>query len=89
MKVKVGRNNKKIYFSDAMKEIDESIDYNEFSEINSSNYFKETLYKAEDEVDKLMSTSLMVNYKKNKKFSVINEFVKKIKIIFLKIKMVK
>ena len=67
MNVKSDRNKKKIYFSDAMNQIDQSIDYNEYSELNSSDYFRETLYRAEDEVDKMMSSPLMSNYKKYKK----------------------
>ena len=56
-----------IYFSDAMNKIDKRIDYNEYSEVNSSGYFKETLYNAEDEVDKMMASPLMNNYKKFRK----------------------
>ena len=61
----------KMYFSDAMNKIDESIDYNEYSEVNTSEYFKNSLYKAEDEIDKMVSSPLMTNYKKykNKKLS--------------------
>ena len=70
----------KMYFSDAMNKIDESIDYNEYSEVNTSEYFKNSLYKAEDEIDKMVSSPLMTNYKKykNKKLSLSE---KKIKII--------
>ena len=61
----------KMYFSDAMNKIDESIDYNEYSEVNTSEYFKNSLYKAEDEIDKMVSSPIMTNYKKykNKKLS--------------------
>jgi len=61
----------KMYFSDAMNKIDESIDYNEYSEANTSEYFKNSLYKAEDEIDKMVSSPIMTNYKKykNKKLS--------------------
>ena len=73
MSIKSHRNKKKasIYFSDAMNKIDESIDYNEYSEVNTSEYFKNSLYKAEDEIDKMVSSPLMTNYKKykNKKLS--------------------
>ena len=87
MKVKTDRKKKKIYFSDAMNQIDESIDYNEYSEINSSDYFRETLYKAEDEVDKMMSSPLMGNYKKYKKQKITMSLLKKNKdFIFRKLK---
>ena len=56
----------KMYFSDAMDKINESIDYNEHSEVNTSEYFKNSLYKAEDEIDKMVSSPLMTNYKKYK-----------------------
>ena len=89
MKLKSQRNKKKptIYFSDAIKQIDESIDYNEYSEVNSSDYFKDSLYKAEDEVDKMMSSPLMTNFKKykNNKLS-INLLKKNKELIFNKIK---
>ena len=51
MNINNKRNKEKgnIYFSDAIKQIDESLEYNEYSEINySSDYFKDSLYKAED-----------------------------------------
>lgn len=87
MNVKSDRNKKKIYFSDAMNQIDQSIDYNEYSEVNSSDYFRETLYKAEDEVDKMMSSPLMSNYKKYKKKKISMNLIKKNKdYIFRKIK---
>ena len=57
----------KMYFSDAMNKIDESIDYNEYNEVNTSKYFKNSLYKAEDEIDKMVSSPIMTNYKKYKK----------------------
>ena len=71
------KKNSSIYFSDAMNRIDESIDYNEYSEINSSDYFKETLYRAEDEVDKMMCSPLMNNYKKYKKQKISINLLKK------------
>ena len=56
-----------ITFSDAMNQIDKSRDYNEYSEVNSSEYFRETLNNAEDEINKMMSSPLISNYKKYKR----------------------
>ena len=56
-----------ITFSDAMNVIDKSRDYNEYSEINSSEYFRDTLNNAEDEINKMMSSPLISNYKKYKR----------------------
>ena len=90
MKEKLERNkkNKSIYFSDAMDKIDESLDFNEYNEVNSSAYFKETLFKAEDEVEKMMSSPLMSNFKKYKKQKLAVNLLKKNKdYIYKKIKM--
>ena len=86
MSIKSHRNKKKasIYFSDAMNQIDESIDYNEYSEINSSDYFKETLYNAEEEVDKMMASPLMNDYKKFKTKKITMNLLKKNKDYILK-----
>ena len=87
MNIKSDRNKKKIYFSDAMNQIDQSIDYNEYSEVNSSDYFRETLYRAEDEMEKMMSSPLMSSYKKYKKKKISMNLIKKNKdYIFRKIK---
>ena len=69
MKGKSEKKEKKVamYFNDAINKIDESIDYNEYSEVNSSAYFKNSLYKAEDEIDKMMSSPIMTDYRKYKK----------------------
>ena len=56
-----------ITFSDAMNAIDKSRDYNEYSEINSSQYFKDTLNNAEDEINKMMSSPLISNYRRYKR----------------------
>ena len=56
-----------ITFSDAMNHVDKKRDYNEYSEINSSAYFKDTLNNAEDEINKMMSSPLISNYKKFKR----------------------
>ena len=56
-----------IFFSEAMNRIDERRDYNEYNEVNSSAYFKDTLYRAEDEIDKMMSSPLISNYRTYKK----------------------
>ena len=56
-----------ITFSDAMNQVDKSRDYNEYSEVNSSEYFRETLNNAEDEINKMMSSPLISNYKKYKR----------------------
>ena len=53
-----------ITFSDAMKEIDESRDFNEYGEINSSAYFKETMNNADDEINKMMSSPLISIYRR-------------------------
>ena len=66
MKMKKNRNIK-ITFSDAMNKIDQSRDYNEYSEINSSAYFRDTMNNAEDEINKMMSSPLISNYKKFKR----------------------
>ena len=69
MKGKSEKKEKKVamYFNDAINKIDESIDYNEYSEVNSSAYFKNSLYKAEDEIDKMISSPIMTDYRKYKK----------------------
>ena len=79
-------NNKKdsMYFSEAIKQIDKRIDYNEYSEINSSDYFKGSLNKAEDEIDKMMSSPLITNYKKYKNNNLSINLLKKRKDIMLK-----
>jgi len=56
-----------ITFSDAMNVVDKSRDYNEYSEVNSSGYFRDTLNNAEDEINKMMSSPLISNYKKYKR----------------------
>jgi hypothetical protein len=56
-----------ITFSDAMNQVDKSRDYNESSEVNSSEYFRETLNNAEDEINKMMSSPLISNHKKYKR----------------------
>ena len=60
-----------------MDKIDESLDFNEYNEVNSSAYFKETLFKAEDEVEKMMSSPLMSNFKKYKKQKLAVNLLKK------------
>ena len=55
-----------INFSDAMNQIDKSRDYNEYNEMNSSAYFKEMMNNADDEINKMMSSPLISNYKKYK-----------------------
>ena len=74
----------RIYFSDAMNQIDEFTEYNEYSEINSSDYFKESLYNAEEEVDKMMASPLMNDYKKLKNKKISNSLLKKNKEYILK-----
>ena len=87
MNINNKRNKEKgnIYFSDAIKQIDESLEYNEYSEINSSDYFKDSLYKAEDEVDKLMLSPLMTNFKryKNKRKKLSLDLLKKNKDVLI------
>ena len=61
------KHNLMITFSDAMNVIDKSRDYNEYSEANSSEYFIDTLNNAEDEINKMMSSPLISNYKKYKR----------------------
>ena len=56
-----------ITFSDAMNHVDKARDYNEYSEVNSSSYFKDTLNNAEDEINKMMSSPLISNYKRYKR----------------------
>ena len=56
-----------ITFSDAMNHVDKNTDYNEYNEINSSAYFKDTLNNAEDEINKMMSSPLISNYRKFKR----------------------
>ena len=60
-----------MYFSEAIKTIDKNIDFNEKSKANTSDYFKDTLSKAENEIDQMMSTSILNNYKRyrNKKYT--------------------
>ena len=74
----------RIYFSDAMNQIDEFTEYNEYSEINSSDYFKESLYNAEEEVDKMMASPLMNDYKKLKNKKISGSLLKKNKEYILK-----
>ena len=50
-----------------MNKIDQNRDYNEYSEINSSAYFRDTMNNAEDEINKMMSSPLISNYKKFKR----------------------
>jgi hypothetical protein len=56
-----------ITFSDAMKEIDESRDFNEYGEINSSGYFQETMNNADYEINKMMSSPLISIYRRYKR----------------------
>ena len=84
MKRMINKGKDQIYFSDAMNQIDEFIDYNEYSEINSSDYFKETLYNVEEEVDKMMASPLMNDYKKLKNKKISNSLLKKNKEYILK-----
>ena len=56
-----------ITFSDAMNQIDRNRDYNEFNEMNSSAYFKETMDNADEEINKLMSNPLISYYRKFKR----------------------
>ena len=84
IKSKRNKNLESIYFSDAMNQIDKKIDYNEYSEVNSSGYFKETLYNAEDEVDKMMASPLMNNHKKFKKQKLTMSLMKKNKDYIMK-----
>ena len=91
MKAKSQRSKEKgnLYFSDAIKQIDESLDYNEYSEINSSDYFKDSLYKAEDEVDKMMIYPLMTSFNRYKKKKLSLNLLKKHKDILInKIKLI-
>ena len=59
--------NRMITFSDAMNQIDKNRDFNEFSEMNSSAYFKETMNNADDEINKMMSSPLISIYRKYKR----------------------
>jgi len=80
---------KTLYFCKAIDKIDENIDYNEYSEINTSDYFKNSIYKAEDEIDKMVSSPIMTNYKKYKNKKNISLSPKRRKIlIFKKIKFI-
>ena len=63
----LGNKNMMITFSDAMKEIDTNRDFNEFSEMNSSTYFIETMNNANDEINLMMSSPLISNYYNYKK----------------------
>ena len=78
------RKDRSIYFADAMNKIDKKIDYNEYSEVNSSEYFKESLYKAEDELDRMMASPLMNNFRKYKKPKLSINLMKKNKDYLLK-----
>ena len=56
-----------ITFSDAMSAVDKSRDYNEYSEVNSSGYFIDTLNNAEDEINKMMSSPLISSFRRYKR----------------------
>ena len=89
MKAKDQKNkkDKTLYFCKAIDKIDESIDYHEYSEVNTPDYFKNSIYKAEDEIDKMVSSPIMTNYKKYKNRKNISLSPKRRKnLIFKKIK---
>ena len=68
MKEKEQKNKKDetLYFCKAIDKIDESIDYNEYSVVNTSDYFKNSIYKAKNEINKMISSPIMTNYKRFK-----------------------
>ena len=88
MKEKEQKNKKDetLYFCKAIDKIDESIDYNEYSEVNTSDYFKNSIYKAKDEIDKMVSSPIMTNYKKFKNKNISLSPKRKKNLIFKKIK---
>ena len=89
MKEKEQKNKKDetLYFCKAIDKIDESMDYNEYSEVNTSDFFKNSIYKAKDEIDKMVSSPIMTNYRKFKNKNNISLSPKRRKnLIFKKIK---
>lgn len=86
MKDKNERNKKQlsIYFSDAINQIDESIDYNEKNEVNTSGYIKNSLCKAEDEIEKMISSPIMTNYRRYNKEKISLNVLKKNKDAIIK-----
>ena len=76
-----------LYFCKAIDTIDESIDYNEYSGVNTSDYFKNSIYKAKNEIDKMVSSPLMTNYRKfNNKKNISLSPKRRKNLIFKKIK---
>ena len=61
------KKNLQITFSDAMNQIDKNRDFNEYNEMNSSAYFKETMNNADEEINKMMSSPLISYYRKIKR----------------------
>ena len=53
------KKNLQITFSDAMNQIDKNRNFNEYNEMNSSAYFKETMNNADEEINKMMSSPLI------------------------------